>query len=249
METIKDGLYTIGIKGKVLDVEKAQKSNGTKIIAYSSNSKDNQKWLITSVGNGKYRVISLDSLMAMEIGTGIVGRNDLQIWDFESKENQLWKIQQKDGGYYFINSNSNKYLTLDSDSTKFYESKDNKNTSQTFTLNLLNKACIAEWSDTTVGMSCIDSLYLDASNVWTTCDIIVSSTEDKTGVQISLIADGMLEDSPKQWQVLGKDEVKKYSFSISKKVTLIVGGYISNNSISTSGFSGGATIKLIAYYK
>lgn len=108
------------------------------------------------------------------------------------------------------------------------------------------KSKSVSWGDSTLGVSCIEKLYLDATEKWEHCEIKVQGLKNKiTGAKTTVIVDGELKGNP-SWKVLTGTESIVYTYdNINAKVTLLVAGYITNN----MGPGGGANIILTGFYK
>jgi subtilisin family serine protease len=101
------GLYDVRAKnsGKVLDVTGISLSNGAVVEQWDYWGGDNQKWLISSVGNGYYKILAKHSGKSLDV-TGISPDNGAVIeqWDYWGGDNQLWEITPVENGYYRITS-------------------------------------------------------------------------------------------------------------------------------------------------
>ena len=114
---IPDGIYYIQLteSNLVVDVEGSKKDDGTQIVAGERNNKDTQKWRITHLGNGIYKVINVGSgSKAMEIQNSDKHNGArVQLWTYHPDiATMQWKIvKNSDNTYTFINLNCN--LALD----------------------------------------------------------------------------------------------------------------------------------------
>lgn len=88
----------------VLDVAGASILNGTQTVLWRNNSTDNQKWIITSVGNGYYKLSPKHApSMALDL-TGGVNSNltPIQIYKVNGTDAQKWKFTSVGNGYVTI---------------------------------------------------------------------------------------------------------------------------------------------------
>ena len=101
------GLYDVRAKnsGKVLDVAGISLFNGAVVQQWDYWGGDNQKWLISSVGNGYYKILAKHSGKSLDV-TGISPYNGAVIeqWDYWGGDNQLWELTPVENGYYRITS-------------------------------------------------------------------------------------------------------------------------------------------------
>lgn len=88
----------------VLDVEGAGTTNGTKTLLWSNGGGDNQKWIVTSLGNGYYKISPKHApSMALDVaGGGTVNGTQIQIYTANGTNAQKWKITSAGGGYFTL---------------------------------------------------------------------------------------------------------------------------------------------------
>ncbi|OPJ59422.1 flavastacin precursor [Clostridium chromiireducens] len=104
--------------GKALDVYNSSTADGADVIQWSTGSGNNQKWIITNMGNG-YKLINVNSKKALDVyNTSTENGADVIQWTDNGQKNQLWNIVDLGNGYYnLVNVNSGKLLDVDNKST------------------------------------------------------------------------------------------------------------------------------------
>ncbi|MDL2269649.1 hypothetical protein LJC41_06775 [Desulfosarcina sp. OttesenSCG-928-G17] len=101
------------------------------------------------------------------------------------------------------------------------------------------------WSDETIGISCIENLFLPDNHAWDHAEVFVENHPNRTtGCQVTLIANGEIIKPMPGWIQLNGSEQQRFSYPVNARVSLIVAGYITNK-----GTGSGADITLIGYYK
>ncbi|MGO4293300.1 RICIN domain-containing protein [Chitinophaga sp. RAB17] len=99
--------------GKVLEVELSEiNNNGGKVQQWEYLNKDNQKWILTALGNEAYIITNVWSGKVLEAQASTAYQNGgrVQQWSWLQYGNQQWKIS----GKAFINVGSGKVLDLSS---------------------------------------------------------------------------------------------------------------------------------------
>ncbi len=88
----------------VLDVSGVQTANGTLVQIWENLGANNQKWKITDVGNGYYKIQPLHALTkALDVSAVSTANGaPLQIWEYGGGNNQKWRITNAGGGYYSL---------------------------------------------------------------------------------------------------------------------------------------------------
>lgn len=100
--------------GKVLDVAGASMDNGANIQQWEWLNTDNQKWVITEVGN-YYKLENVNSGQAADVVASSLedGANITQ-WPYYGNTNQQWTIENTGEGYFkIINRNSGKAMDVE----------------------------------------------------------------------------------------------------------------------------------------
>jgi len=112
--------YTISSKaGTVLDITGSSKSNGAAAILWSSTGGANQKWQLTSTGNGYYRFTCAASSKILDINGGSTKSGaKVQQWSSTGGSNQKWKFSFTPDGYFYIISASGMYLSYNNSGAK-----------------------------------------------------------------------------------------------------------------------------------
>jgi Ricin-type beta-trefoil lectin domain-like/Cellulase (glycosyl hydrolase family 5) len=99
--------------GKVMDVYNNSNSNGGNVELYTYGAGNNQKWIITHLGNNVYKMINVRSGLALDVaGASKVAGANVQQYKSNNGSNQQWRLQPTAGGYYSILS-VNSGLVLD----------------------------------------------------------------------------------------------------------------------------------------
>jgi hypothetical protein len=97
------GLYVLRAKhsGKALDVWGLSPYNGAAVQQWDYWGGENQKWLISNVGDGYYKLIAKHSGKALDV-SGFSPYNGAGIlqWDYWGGDNQKWELMPVEDGYY-----------------------------------------------------------------------------------------------------------------------------------------------------
>ncbi|MCM3271042.1 cellulase family glycosylhydrolase [Paenibacillus elgii] len=103
-------LVNVG-SGKALDVAAGSTEDGANVQIWEDNGTGAQRWVITDVGGGLYKVIKENSNKALDVAGSWNGAN-VQIWNYGGGANQKWRIVNVGGAYKLIDSNSGKALDV-----------------------------------------------------------------------------------------------------------------------------------------
>lgn len=116
---------------KVMDAYGASAvTNGTNIQLYSYKGGENQKYTITHVGNGWYKIICKWGNKSLDVHGGVVGNEvNVELYDWHGGDNQLWKFIPAGDGYYYIQSKLGYYLDV------WNSQKSNETNIQTYQFN------------------------------------------------------------------------------------------------------------------
>jgi hypothetical protein len=119
---VSGGTYEVVAKcsGKALDVDGWSKSNGANVQQWTwGGDQDNQKWIITSTGDGYYSIINKYSGLGLDVADWSTSAGgNIQQWAYGSQDNQKWAIEKLSDGYYKItNKYSSKVMDVSSSST------------------------------------------------------------------------------------------------------------------------------------
>lgn len=119
-QPIANGTYTIGNglnTSRVLDVESASLENYTNIQLYSSNDTSAQRFEITYVGGGYYKIIAEHSGKAVDIlNASVASGANVQQYTWNGSDAQLWKFVDAGNGMYYIRSKLGTVLGLSTES-------------------------------------------------------------------------------------------------------------------------------------
>ncbi len=113
------------------------------------------------------------------------------------------------------------------------------------------KSVIKTWDDRTAGISVIEELGIDKNDdhEWEKCVIRVKGDQNcRTSCLLTFIVNGEeygKEKMEDKFEIKGTSS-KEFEFDINQKCSLLVAGYIANNTVVTGA---GATIELEAIYK
>jgi hypothetical protein len=99
---------------KALDVNGGSVSNGGNIIQWDYSGGTNQRWAITSTGDGYFSIINQNSNKALDVdGSSVVAGKGIIQWDYSGNSSQQWRIYNIGFGYYkLINKNSMQSLDV-----------------------------------------------------------------------------------------------------------------------------------------
>ncbi len=105
-ENIPNGTYTFtsGVKnGMVMDVSGAGSANGTNIHLWENCNGGNQKFTVTSLGSGWYKITCVANGKAIDVagGSSASGTN-VQLYEDNGTYAQQWKFYSAGNGYYYI---------------------------------------------------------------------------------------------------------------------------------------------------
>jgi len=100
-----DGRYQLSPKGGTtqMDVTSSDPGDGVNIQVYRASSHDNQKFDVTHVGGGYYKVLAVHSGKAVEVADSSTADGaNVQQWTYTGADNQLFEITNEGGGYYAL---------------------------------------------------------------------------------------------------------------------------------------------------
>lgn len=121
-QTLANGYYMIASAlntNKVIDVDNASISNEAKVLLFSKNSRNNQKFKITYDGNGYYTITSVRSKKVLDVAWGSK-ENESKVQQYSSSNSawQKWIIEKNsDGTYSIISANSGLYIDIPNSNT------------------------------------------------------------------------------------------------------------------------------------
>jgi poly(3-hydroxybutyrate) depolymerase len=102
---LADGTYRIVAmhSGKVIDAHGLGTDNGTQLVQWPYLGGNNQKWVVSDIGNNEYSIIGLQSNKSIDISDwGTADGTKVQLWDYLEGTNQKFFITTVDGEFYRI---------------------------------------------------------------------------------------------------------------------------------------------------
>ena len=111
---VENGMYVLhaGTGSRVADVSGASKADGANVIIWAPNGENNQKFQITHVSGGYYKIVNVNSNKALEAAGEAAGANVRQA-AYKGSANQLWKAEiSPNGGVTFVGKASGKALEV-----------------------------------------------------------------------------------------------------------------------------------------
>ena len=100
---ITNGIYKIVARhsGKVLEVGGFGRANGSNVQQWGYSWGENQRWVLTHLGNNQYSIIGAQSGKALDVsGWGTGAGSNVHVWTYGGGANQKWTLTATDGGYY-----------------------------------------------------------------------------------------------------------------------------------------------------
>lgn len=121
-DIVSGGTYKVIAKcsGKALDVDGFSTENGANVQLWTwGGNQDNQKWIITSTGDGYYSIVNKGSGLGLDVtDSSTSAGGNIQQWTYSGRDNQKWAIEKLSDGYYKItNKNSSKVMDVSSSSS------------------------------------------------------------------------------------------------------------------------------------
>ncbi len=114
---LAEGEYVISMAGDgnlVFDVEWGSHDNGANVSLYTPGFSDNQKWYITPVEDGYYKIISVESGLSLDLfGADKANGANIGQWEYSGGDNQRWAIvRESDGTYNIISKATGRYVSV-----------------------------------------------------------------------------------------------------------------------------------------
>ncbi len=110
-QIIENGTYTIASKLKsnyILDVANSSRENCANIQLWQNSGVENQRFSITYVGDGYYKITSVYSKKVLDVkGGGKESGTNVQQYDYNYSSAQQWEIRDAGDGSYYIVSRCN----------------------------------------------------------------------------------------------------------------------------------------------
>lgn len=113
---ISDGTYIISCgldNSKVIDIAAASIANQANVQLYAGNNSSAQRFEITYVGNGYYKIINEKSGKALDIKNGSTASGaNVQQYSYNGSAAQLWKFVETSSGKYIVRSKTGNVLDV-----------------------------------------------------------------------------------------------------------------------------------------
>ena len=112
---IQNGMYTMNTALKssmVMDVYGSYSANGTNVQLYQSSGENNQKFNITAVGSGWYKIINVATNKSIDVAGGGKNGANVQLYKYNGNDAQLWRFISAGNGYYYIQNKFGHYLDV-----------------------------------------------------------------------------------------------------------------------------------------
>lgn len=115
---LKSGTYKIinRSSGLALDARAQLTTNGTPIQQWAFNGGENQRWIVTDIGNGQYSIVGKQSKRSLDVTAQLTDDGTkIELWDINGGPNQSWIISASTNGFYTVKSvQSNKLMEVPS---------------------------------------------------------------------------------------------------------------------------------------
>lgn len=110
-KSIDNGKYTICSclnNNYVLDITATSLLQGANVELFSSNDRNNQKFQITYIGNGEYKIETLHSNKALTVTRSLTTEGaNVEQRDYVGANSQKWAIKSAGNNYYYLISKCN----------------------------------------------------------------------------------------------------------------------------------------------
>ena len=113
---IPNGIYRIVARhsGKALEVGGFAKNDGANVQQWNYVWGENQRWMVTHLGNNQYSIVGAQSGKALDVsGWGTAAGTNVHIWTYGGGANQKWTITATSGGYYRLTPTHAPAMALD----------------------------------------------------------------------------------------------------------------------------------------
>ena len=122
-KTVADGTYEITTKiasNMLLDVSGGSSSDGANVQIWADANEKQQKFEVTYLGNGSYKIICKRSGKALTVNkSGTAYSSNVYQSTYTGATNQLWQIEKKtENQYYIISEYNGRYLDVAGGSTE-----------------------------------------------------------------------------------------------------------------------------------
>jgi len=113
---VANGTYRIVARhsGKALEVAGLATANGSNVQQWGYWGGENEKWMVTHLGNNQYSIIGAQSGKALDVsGWGTSNGSNVHIWTYGAAANQKWTITATSDGYYRLTPTHASSMCLD----------------------------------------------------------------------------------------------------------------------------------------
>jgi endoglucanase len=113
---IANGVYKIVARhsGKALEVGGFGLANGSNVQQWGYAWGENQRWMVTHLGNNQYSVIGADSGKALDVASWSSSNGaNVHIWTYGGGANQKWTVTATGSGYYRLTPTHATAMCLD----------------------------------------------------------------------------------------------------------------------------------------
>lgn len=111
---LANGLYTIGSKlntKQLLDVKSKSKRNRANVQLWAGSGNNNQKFQITYISNGYYKIINCNSGKSLDVtGKSKKSKTNLQQYTYSGNSAQLWRLHYINKNTFYIQSKLGTYI-------------------------------------------------------------------------------------------------------------------------------------------
>ena len=120
VQCIEDGEYKIELStnnNMIFDIDSGSENNGARVQVWENQNKSQQRFIITYIGNGFYKIQSKKSGKVLDVpGASMIECTKVQQYENNDTSAQKWIIKEIDNGYYsFISDCNELYITASSD--------------------------------------------------------------------------------------------------------------------------------------
>ena len=115
-KTISNGTYEITSKiasNMLLDVSGGSTNDGANVQIWADANEKQQKFEISYLGNGSYKIICIKSGKALTVSqTGTAYSSNVYQSTYNEKSNQKWRIEKNNNEYYIVSEYNGRYLDV-----------------------------------------------------------------------------------------------------------------------------------------
>ena len=114
--SVSNGCYTFVsalASNKVMDCKSGGVVNKTNIQLFQSNDGLAQKFNVTSMGDGWYKILSAKSGLSIEVaGTSGASGSNVRLYKYTGNAGQKWRFISAGNGYYYVQNMRGNYLAV-----------------------------------------------------------------------------------------------------------------------------------------